>query len=103
MGREAGVDRLAALAVVITIIVSVWYVALIGQQGDRPVAWFLAGLAGSALLVAYGAVRAAPRRRTVLAIAGTVLSLLGLVALASIGFPILVAGLLTVIAAVRAT
>jgi hypothetical protein len=102
VGRDAGWDGLAVSAVVIAVAMSALYVWLIGREGDRPVAWFLGLLVGCTVLVAYGATRAAPRRRTVLAIAGVVLTMLGILGLASIGLPILAAGVLAVIAAIKA-
>ncbi|WP_336216622.1 hypothetical protein [Nonomuraea sp. LPB2021202275-12-8] len=90
---------LAALAAMIAVLMSIWYVALMAQEGGRPVAWFTGGLVGCAVLLAYGMVRTARRRGTALAIAGVVLIVLGYLALLSIGLPILVAGVLAVIAA----
>ncbi|WP_344448012.1 hypothetical protein [Acrocarpospora macrocephala] len=102
VARRAGWDWLAVSAVLITVMMSVWYVTLIAREGGRPVAWFLGGLAGCAVLMVYGASRAAPRRGIALAIAGVVLAALGYLALLSIGFPILVAGILALVAAIKA-
>jgi hypothetical protein len=99
--QEVGWDRLAVSAVVIAVIMSVLYVWLLGQQGDGPAVWFLGGLVTSTLFMAYGASRAAPSRGTALAIAGTALTLLGIAGLASIGLPVVVAGVLALIAAAR--
>ncbi|TMR21907.1 hypothetical protein ETD86_13365 [Nonomuraea turkmeniaca] len=90
---------LAALAVMIAVTMSVWYVALIAQEHGRPAAWAIGALVGSAVLMAYGMVRTAPGRGTALAIAGVALIVLGYLALLSIGLPILMAGMLAIIAA----
>jgi len=47
-------------------------------------------------------VRAAPRRGLALAVSGAAMTVLGLLSILSIGFPILVAGVLAIIAAARA-
>ncbi|MGP3961123.1 hypothetical protein ACTWPT_34505 [Nonomuraea sp. 3N208] len=100
-GREAGWDLLALSAALIAVIMSVWYMVLIAQEGGRPAIWFLGLMAVSALLATYGVARAAPRRRAALGIAGTMLAALGILALASIGLPILAAAASALTAAMR--
>ncbi|TDC39689.1 hypothetical protein [Micromonospora sp. KC213] len=75
--------------------------ALIRQQGGQVAAWFLAGLAIEAFLSIYGVARAAPGRRSVLAVSGVMVAF-GLAGILSIGIPILGAGVLALVAATRA-
>ncbi|SRR6266511_1013481 len=100
-GVRIGWDPLAAIAALIAVVMMVLYVGLIRQQGGQVVAWFLGGLAAAALLGLYGAARAAPRRGLALAVSGMVLAILGILGILSIGFPILGAGMLTLVAAAR--
>lgn len=94
-------DPLATASALLAVLVLAGYVGLIRQQGDPPVPWYVAGLAGAAVLSGYGVRRAAPARRWALAGSGVVLAALGLLALLSIGLPLLVAGGLALVAAVR--
>jgi hypothetical protein len=94
-------DLLAAIAAVIALIMIGLYIGLISQEGSQLAAWFLAGLAAAALLSIYGVARAAPRRGLALAVSGLVMTVLGFVSILSIGFPILVAGVLALVAAAR--
>ena len=71
------------------------------NQGGPAAAWFIGGVSAAGLLAAYGSARAAPRRALALTVAGTILTALGLVGIASVGLPILLAGVLALIAAVR--
>jgi uncharacterized membrane protein YecN with MAPEG domain len=75
------------------------YVLVMRQQGDTPLIWVLGLLGCGALLSAYGASRTLPHRRAALLASGAMLSVLGLLAILSIGLPILVAGVLSVVAA----
>jgi hypothetical protein len=100
-GRRIVWDRLALLAGLLGAITSVGYVWLIEQQGDQPVAWFLGGLVLGVVLAVYGAATTAALRTAALAISGTIMVVLGFLGIASIGLPILVAGLLILIAGVR--
>ncbi|MCU7726920.1 hypothetical protein ODJ79_24605 [Actinoplanes sp. KI2] len=77
------------------------YLWLIHEQGNSPAIWFVAGLAVAALLALYGALPTAPARRPALIAAGVLLLGLGLAAILTIGFPIVLAGLLAIIAAAR--
>ena len=101
-GWRNGWDPLAAIAGLIALIMIVFYVELIHQQGGRVAAWFLAGLAIAALLSIYGVARAAPGRRPVLAVSGVMMVALGLLGILSIGLPILGAGVVALVAATRA-
>ncbi|MFD0745633.1 hypothetical protein ACFQ1L_30275 [Phytohabitans flavus] len=75
------------------------YIGVIRQQGSQVVAWFVAGMAAAALLSIYGAVRAAPWRGLALAASGLLMAALGFLGILSIGFPILCAGVLALVAA----
>ena|SRR5690349_6456273 len=101
-GWRNGWDLLAAIAGVIGLVMIVFYVGLIRQQGGQAAAWFLAGLALAALLSIYGVARAAPGRRLALAVSGVMMVALGLLGILSIGIPILGAGVLALVAATRA-
>jgi hypothetical protein len=96
-------DPIAAIAALIAVIMIGVYAAVLSRQDDQPVVWFAAGLLAATLLAAYGAARAAPRRRTALSVSGSMMVALGILGLLSIGLPILGAGLLALIAAARAT
>jgi hypothetical protein len=95
-------DLLAAIAAIIALIMAGVYLWLIRVQGGQVVLWFIVGLAVAALLSMYGVRRAAPLRRLALAMSGVTLSVLGILGLLSIGFPLLVAGVLALIAAALA-
>jgi uncharacterized membrane protein YbaN (DUF454 family) len=75
------------------------YLWLINKQGDRPAAWFLAGLAVAALLAAYGSAGQARGRRPALIVSGVLLLALGLLGILSIGLPVIAAGVLAIVAA----
>lgn len=95
-------DLLAAIAAMIALIMIGLYIGLISQQGGQVAAWFIAGLAAAALLSIYGVARAAPRRGLALAVSGVLMAVLGFLSILSIGFPILGAGVLALVAAARA-
>jgi hypothetical protein len=100
-GWRNRLDPMAAIASLIALVMTVLYVAMMSQQGDVVVGWFIGGLTMAALLGIYGAVRAVPLRRLALAVSGAVLTALGVVAILSIGLPILGAGVLALAAAAR--
>jgi hypothetical protein len=79
------------------------YVLLMRQQGDTPRLWVLGLVGVGALLSAYGASRTRPHRRTALLVSGAILSVVGLLAILSIGLPIVLAGVLSVVAAARSS
>jgi hypothetical protein len=95
------VDPVAAAAAVLAAAMAAVYVRVMHGQGDEPVAWVLVVLVAGALAAAYGAVPGAPHRRPALFAGGTALVLLGLLAILTIGLPILVAGALAVVAGSR--
>lgn len=95
------VDLLAAAAALLALAMLVVYGAIMGQQGDRPLLWVDLTLCLAAVAAGYGAVVTAPLRRTVLLAAGLVLSGLGLLAILTIGLPILVGAGLCFLAAAR--
>ena len=74
---------------------------LIHQQGDQPLPWVLALLLAGALLAVYGAIRQLPHRRAALLAAGAALTTLGLLALPSIGLPIIASGFLALASILR--
>jgi hypothetical protein len=81
--------------------VAVAYVAVMRAQRDRPELWFIAALTMSLALGIGGAVSGGSRRRTLLTICGIVLVMLGALSILSVGAPLLLAGALTIAAAVR--
>ena len=91
----------AAVTAAIALLMNGVYLWLIHQQGNSPAIWFVAGLAVAALLAGYGALRSARGRRPALIASGVLLLGLGLIAILTIGLPIVLAGLLAVIAAGR--
>jgi len=91
----------AAAAAALAVLMNGVYLWLIDQQGNSPAIWFVAGLAVAALLAGYGALRAAPGRRPVLIASGVLLAGLGLLGILTIGLPIVLAGLLAIVAATR--
>ena len=99
MGRR--LDVLAAVAAVLAVAMTAVYLALLRQEQDRPLPWVLLVLALGAAGSGYGAVVAWPHRRAALWSAGLLLAALGAVAILSIGLPILVAGILCLVAAAR--
>jgi hypothetical protein len=98
-GRRNGWDPLAAIASVIALVMIVLYVGLIRRQGNQIAVWFLSALAVAAVLSVYGIARCAPRRVVALVVSGVTMTLLGIAGLLSIGLPILVAGVLALLAA----
>jgi hypothetical protein len=95
-------DLVAAIAAAFALIMVGLYIGLIRQQGGPVAAWFVAGLAAAAFLSVYGVARAAPRRALALLASGVVMTVLGFLAILSIGLPILGAGVLALVAAARA-
>ena len=69
---------------------------------DRAVAWFVAALVAGAAAAAYGSVRSAGHRTWALAAAAAVLGVVGMLAVFSVGLPVLVAGVLCLASAARA-
>lgn len=94
-------EPLAVTAAVLATGMAVYYPWLVSQQGDQPLPWVLALLLTGALLAVYGAIRQVPYRRAALLAAGAAFTVLGLLALLSIGLPIMAAGLLALASTVR--
>lgn len=101
-GRSKNWDVLAAIAAATALVMIGLYIGLIGEQGGRLAVWFVGGLAAAAILAIYGAARSAPRRALALAVSGGLMAILGLLGILSIGLPILVAGIVALVAAGRA-
>ena len=95
------VDLLALTAAGLAAVMVAVYLAAIRQQSGQPATWFLAALILGAALAAYGARIGSSYRLGVLLLAGIVLVMLGMLGILSIGLPILVAGLLCFVSAVR--
>jgi uncharacterized BrkB/YihY/UPF0761 family membrane protein len=93
-------DPAAIAAAVIACGVAVVYVWLMRQEKDQPVGWFLGGLVLSVLLCGYGSARV-PLRRSALAAAGGIMVMIGTLGILSIGLPVLVAGIVALLAAAR--
>jgi hypothetical protein len=98
----APIEPLALFAAALALGMAFYYVWLIGRQGNQPLAWVLALLLAGVLLAAYGAIRELPYRRAAVLAAAVVLTSLGLVALLSIGWPIMASGLLAIASLMRA-
>lgn len=81
--------------------IAIAYVRLVDTESDSPRAWFLGGLVVASLLAGYGAVRSAPRRAEAVAISGVVLIPLGILAIFSIGLPILITGVVAIAFAIK--
>ncbi len=94
-------DLVAVAAAVLAVAMAVVYVQLMADQGDRPLWWVLAVLLVGAGGAAYGALSTGVRRTTALVGAGALLFLLGVLAVFTIGLPILLAGALSLLAALR--
>ena len=94
-------DLVAASASLLAVVMLVVYLSILRQEDGEPALWAVAALVLGAAASGYGAVRRAPRRRPALVAAGLVLLVLGVLAILSIGLPIVVAGVLCLVAAVR--
>jgi hypothetical protein len=96
-----GAAALGVAAAAFAAATAVVYIWLMGGQGDTPRSWFLALLLTGALLAGFGAVVKGRWGRIALVVSAAVLLPSGVLALASIGLPILAAGTLAVLASVR--
>jgi hypothetical protein len=94
-------DVLAAAAGAIALLMVGVYVAIMRGQDDPPLAWVVVALLVGAGLAGYGAAVRAPYRSWALGGAVAVLGLMGLLAILSIGLPILGAAALAFVAFVR--
>lgn len=102
-GVVPSADPLAVVAALVAASMAAVYVGVMHAQDDQPLPWVLVVLAGCALAAAYGAPLRTRHRRAVLWTTAAALLLLGLVAILSIGLPILVAGGLALLAGARTT
>ena len=96
-----GVDLLGMAAAVLAAAMAGVYVSVMHAQDDQPLAWVLVVLVTGAVAAAYGAVPGVPHRQLALMVGGAVLVLLGLLAMLTIGLPILLAGVLSLVAGSR--
>jgi 4-hydroxybenzoate polyprenyltransferase len=101
--RRAALDPVAALAAVLGLAMLLVYVVLMRAQGDRPLVWVLTALLVASVSAGYGAATGSPHRRAALLGAGLVFVTLGILAILSIGLPILVAGALCLFSVARRT
>jgi FtsH-binding integral membrane protein len=93
------VGSLLALAGGLIAALMAWaYVGVMRSQGDTPLAWVLVVLGLGVVLAAYGAMGRMPYRRPALFVGGALLVALGVLAILSIGLPILLAGVLLIAA-----
>jgi len=93
--ERRGPDLFASIAAVLAAVIAIVYVWLMRQQADAPLLWVVGVLSCGALLAAYGAPHTLPHRRAALLVSGAMLSVLGLLAILSIGLPIVAAGVLS--------
>jgi hypothetical protein len=100
-GAWPRIEPLALIAATLATGMAVYYVWLIRQQGNQPLPWVLALLLAGALLAGYGSIRQVPYRRAALLAAGAELTTLGLLALFSIGLPIIASGFLALASILR--
>ena len=98
---RTAVDPLAATAAATAALMAGLYLGVIAQQGGGPAIWFVTGLVLAAALATHGAFRTARGRRVTLAVAGLILVPFGILGILSIGLPVLVAGVLALVAAAR--
>jgi len=96
-----GLDLFAVSAGVISLLMIWVYVALMYGQGDQPRGWVIAVLVLGTGSAAYGAARGMPYRQVALGVAAGLLGVLGLLAILSIGAPILLAAGLALVAFAR--
>jgi hypothetical protein len=100
--RRARWDPFAAAASALALTMLVVYLRVIREQEDgAPAAWAVGALIIAAGAAGLGAVVAAPYRGACLGLAAAVLILVGSLAIFSIGLPILVAGMLCIVAVWR--
>lgn len=94
-------DGFALAAALLAAVMAVVYVVVIRGQDEQPLAWVLAVLAVGSALTLYASPTSSPHRRPALAVAGVLLTLLGLLAILTIGLPIVAAGVLALVASAR--
>jgi len=95
------VDGWALAATVLAVVTAVGYLALLREQDGEPALWFLALVVLGAVGAGTGAVRSAPHRRATLAVAAVLLGACGLLGILTIGMPLLVASVLSLVSLAR--
>ena len=98
---RARLDPVAVAASTLALAMLVVYLSVIRQQQGDPAAWVIAALIIGSAAAGYGAGVASPYRRSSLVLAALVLFVLGLAAILTVGLPILVAGVLCLVAVLR--
>ncbi len=101
MSGRRRVDVVAVAGTMLTVMMTVVYIWLMRDQGDQPLAWVLGVMLCGAALAGYGARITSPQRRIALLFAGVLLTGLGVLAILSIGAPIIAAGVLCLISGAR--
>jgi hypothetical protein len=96
------VDLLALGATVLALVMTVAYVVVIRSESGELAIWFVTAMAIAIACGAYGCSPGLPQRRIALLVCGVILGALGLLAILTIGLPILVASVLAWIAFARA-
>lgn len=94
-------DLSAVAAVTLSLAMLMVYLWIMSIESDQPAYWFVAALIVGTVGAGYGAPADSPNRLAALLAAGVVLVATGLLAILSIGLPILVAGVLCLVAAAR--
>jgi hypothetical protein len=92
IGVYRGADFASLLAALIALVMAGMYIKVMNSQCDDPQAWVLIVLAVGAALTSYGTWRDAPYRTVSLTVAAVGLLALGVLAILTIGLPILIAG-----------
>jgi hypothetical protein len=101
--RQWMVTGLAVVAAALTMAMTAVYVSVMHAQGDPPLAWVLAVLVLGVLLALYGALVGVPARRVALFGGGSLLVALGVLAIFSIGLPLLLSGMALMVAGALAS
>jgi hypothetical protein len=94
-------DAVAAVASALALTMTFVYLSVMRQQDSEPAGWVVATLLLGAVAAGYGALTTARHRRTALVVAGGLLGMLGLLAILTIGLPILLAAALCLVSLVR--
>lgn len=101
MAKPRVLDPLALTAAILAAGTAAIYVRSMHGQGSQPLAWVMCILLGGGALAGYGALPKLPHRRAALALSGGVLTVLGILALPSIGPLILASAILALTSATR--
>jgi len=96
------VSAAAMVAAAVALVMLLVYLGIMRQEADSPAPWFVAALVLGVVAAGYGAHPASPHRGSALILAGLVLAAIGVLAIFSIGLPILLAGALCLAAGARA-